>query len=120
MSVFYKTANIKSQYILQEAENRKNPAILLLHGYPSSSHMYRNLIKELEDEYYIIAPDLPGFGNSDQPSINEFEYTFGNFSYVINGLVEEIKLEKYSIYVHDMELQLDSDWQSTILNEFKR
>ncbi|HSF51455.1 MAG TPA: alpha/beta fold hydrolase [Nitrososphaeraceae archaeon] len=51
----------------------ENPTILLLHGYPASSHMYRNLIKELEDEYHIIAPDYPGFGNSDQLPINKFE-----------------------------------------------
>ncbi len=82
MSILYKTANINGVNIFyREAGNRKNPTILLLHGYPSSSHMYRNLIKELEDEYYIIAPDYPGFGNSDQPSINEFEYTFDNFSF---------------------------------------
>jgi pimeloyl-ACP methyl ester carboxylesterase len=63
--------------------------------------MYRNLIKELADEYHTIAPDYPGFGNSDQPPMNEFEYTFDNLSNVINNFVEEIKLEKYTIYVHD-------------------
>ena len=102
MSIFYKTANINGVNIFyREAGNRKNPTILLLHGYPSSSNMYRNLIKELENEYYIIAPDYPGFGNSDQPSINEFEYTFDNLSNAINNFVEKIKVEKYSIYVHD-------------------
>jgi pimeloyl-ACP methyl ester carboxylesterase len=75
--------------------------ILLLHGFPSSSHMYRNLINELADEYHIIAPDYPGFGNSDQPPIDQFEYTFDNLANVINNFVEGIKLEKYSIYVHD-------------------
>jgi pimeloyl-ACP methyl ester carboxylesterase len=63
--------------------------------------MYRDLIKELADEYHIVAPDYPGFGNSDQPPMNEFEYTFDNLANVINNFVEEIKLEKYSIYVHD-------------------
>lgn len=100
--VLYKTANINGVNVFyREAGNRKNPTILLLHGFPSSSHMYRNLIKELADEYHTIAPDYPGFGNSDQPPMNDFEYTFDNLSNVINNFVEEIKLEKYSIYVHD-------------------
>jgi pimeloyl-ACP methyl ester carboxylesterase len=55
----------------------------------------------LADEYHVIAPDYPGFENSDQPPMNEFEYTFDNLAKVINDFVEEIKLEKYSIYVHD-------------------
>jgi len=85
----------------REAENAKKSTILLLHGFPSSSHMFRNLINELADEYNIIAPDYPGFGNSDQPPIDEFEYTFDNFANVINNFVQEIKLDKYSIYVHN-------------------
>ena len=62
----------------RQAENMKKPTILLLHGFPSSSHMFRNLIRELGDEYNIIAPDYPGFVISDQPSIDEFGYTFDN------------------------------------------
>jgi pimeloyl-ACP methyl ester carboxylesterase len=77
------------------------PTILLLHGFPSSSHMFRNLIRELADEYNIIAPDYPRLGNSDQPPIDEFECTFDNLANVINNFVEDIKLDKYSIYVHD-------------------
>ena len=98
----YKTIDINGVDIFyREAGNSNNPSILLLHGFPSSSHMYRNLINELADEYHIIAPDYPGFGNSDQPQINEFEYTFENMANVINDFVEEIKLNNYSIYVHD-------------------
>jgi pimeloyl-ACP methyl ester carboxylesterase len=63
--------------------------------------MYRNLITKLMDEYHIIAPDYPGFGNSDQPGMDEFEYTFDNLAHVINDFVEKLKLEKFSIYVHD-------------------
>jgi pimeloyl-ACP methyl ester carboxylesterase len=100
--VLYKTANINGVNVFYwQVGNRKNPTILLLHGFPSSSHMYRNLIKELADEYNTIAPDYPGFGNSDQPPMNAFEYTFDNLSNVINDFVEEIKLDKYTIYVHD-------------------
>src|SRR5215831_5629645 len=98
----YKTVNVNGVNIFyREAENLKKPTILLLHGFPSSSHMFRNLIRELADEYNIIAPDYPGFGNSDQPPIDEFEYTFDNLANVINNFVEEIKLDKYTIYVHN-------------------
>jgi pimeloyl-ACP methyl ester carboxylesterase len=100
--IHYKTVKVDGVNIFfRQAENMKKPTILLLHGFPSSSHMFRNLIKELADEYNIIAPDYPGFGNSDQPPIDEFEYTFDNLANVINNFVEGIKLDKYSIYVHD-------------------
>lgn len=89
-TVQYKTANINGLDIFyRQAGNRKNQTILLLHGFPSSSHMYRNLISELADEYHTIAPDYPGFGNSDQPPMNEFEYTFDNLSNVINNFVKK-------------------------------
>lgn len=98
----YKTVKVDGANIFfRHAENMKKPTILLLHGFPSSSHMFRNLIRELGDEYNVIAPDYPGFGNSDQPPIDQFEYTFDNLANVINNFVEELKLDKYSIYVHD-------------------
>jgi pimeloyl-ACP methyl ester carboxylesterase len=72
VTIQYKIIKINGLGIFyREAGSRKNPTILLLHGFPSSSHMFRNLIKELADEYHIIAPDYPGFGNSDQPPIDE-------------------------------------------------
>ncbi|MFS0602019.1 alpha/beta fold hydrolase [Peribacillus frigoritolerans] len=102
MLVQYKTVNINNINIFyREAGNTSNPTIILLHGFPSSSHMYRNLITKLMDEYHIIAPDYPGFGNSDQPGMDEFEYTFDNLAHLINDFVEKLKLEKFSIYVHD-------------------
>jgi pimeloyl-ACP methyl ester carboxylesterase len=102
MSVQYNTITVNNINIFyREAGNRKNPTILLLHGFPSSSHMFRNLINELMDDYHIIAPDYPGFGNSDQPGIDEFEYTFDHLASLINQFVEELNLEKYSVYVHD-------------------
>lgn len=102
MSVQYKTINIQNINVFyREAGNRSNPTILLLHGFPSSSHMYRNLIIKLMDEYHIIAPDYPGFGNSDQPGMDEFEYTFDSIANLINEFVKTLKLGKYSIYVHD-------------------
>jgi pimeloyl-ACP methyl ester carboxylesterase len=100
--VLYKTVNLNGVKIFyRESGNRNHPTILLFHGFPASSHMYQNLIEELADEYHIIAPDFPGFGNSDQPLPNEFEYTFDNLANVMNDFVEDIKLSKYSIYVHD-------------------
>ena len=94
----YKTVKVDGINIFfRQAGNLKKPTILLLHGFPSSSHMFRNLIKELADEYNIIAPDYPGFGNSDQPPIDEFEYTFDNLANIINNFVEGMKLYKYSI-----------------------
>lgn len=102
MSIQYKTIKVSNINVFyREAGDKSNPTILLLHGFPSSSHMYRNLIAELMDEYHIIAPDYPGFGNSDQPKQDEFEYTFENISNLINQFVETIGLNKYSIYVHD-------------------
>jgi pimeloyl-ACP methyl ester carboxylesterase len=102
MLIQYKTVNINNINIFyREAGNKSNPSILLLHGFPSSSHMYRYLINNLMDEYHIIAPDYPGFGNSEQPGMDEFEYTFDNLAVLINELVEKLKLEKFSIYVHD-------------------
>ncbi|SFP37565.1 alpha/beta fold hydrolase [Salibacterium halotolerans] len=102
MLVEYKTVSIKNVTIFyREVGDRGNPTILLLHGFPSSSHMYRNLIPELMDQYHVVAPDYPSFGNSDQPGMEEFEYTFDNFASLMNQFVEELKLEKYSLYVHD-------------------
>ena len=102
MSVQYNTITVNNINIFyREAGDKKNPTILLLHGFPSSSHMFRNLINELIDDYHIIAPDYPGFGNSDQPGIDEFEYTFDHLASVIIQFIEELKLEKFSLYVHD-------------------
>ncbi|MCM3626188.1 alpha/beta hydrolase [Paenibacillus glycanilyticus] len=102
MIVLHKTATVNGLNIFyREAGSKDRPTILLLHGFPSSSHMFRNLIVRLADSYHIIAPDYPGFGNSDQPSTTEFDYTFDNLAHVINGFVEQLGLNKYSLYVHD-------------------
>ncbi|WP_026293999.1 alpha/beta fold hydrolase [Saccharibacillus kuerlensis] len=101
--------NVKNKYaqvnglnlFYREAGNRKNPTVLLLHGFPSSSHMYRNLIVRLADRYHVIAPDYPGFGSSDQPTTAEFTYTFENLANLIDAFAEQLNLEQYSIYVHD-------------------
>ena len=77
------------------------PTILLLHGFPTSSHMFRNLIPALADKYHVIAPDYPGFGYSSAPATEEFEYTFDNLARVIELFTEKLALQKYSIYLMD-------------------
>lgn len=98
----YKTIDIDGVEIFyREAGDKTKPAILLFHGYPSSSHMFRNLITELSDSYYLIAPDYPGFGQSEQPSDLDYEYTFDNLAKTMMNLVEKLQIEKYSIYLQD-------------------
>ncbi len=98
----YKTQKVNGVNIFyREAGDRSNPTILLLHGFPSSSHMYRNLMPKLSDSYHVVAPDYPGFGNSDQPDMNDFEYSFNHLSLLIADFVDELNLKTFSIYVHD-------------------
>ncbi|RBQ07859.1 alpha/beta fold hydrolase [Pedobacter miscanthi] len=77
------------------------PVILLLHGYPTSSHMFRNLIPILSEKYRVIAPDLPGFGYSDAPANTEFSYTFDNLTKYIQGLINILSLKRFAVYVFD-------------------
>ncbi len=77
------------------------PVVLLLHGYPTSSHMFRNLIPLLNDQYHVIAPDLPGFGYSDAPSYETFKYTFDNLAGVMQGFIDQLGLKRFAIYVFD-------------------
>src|SRR5579872_5065359 len=83
----------------REAGYKTSPTLLLLHGFPSSSHMFRNLIHELADQYRVIAPDLPGFGFSDVPTRNSFRYTFENLATVIGKFADQIAGERFAIYV---------------------
>ena len=85
----------------REAGNRNSPAVLLLHGFPSSSHMFRELIPLLADAYHLVAPDLPGFGFSDAPPRAQFAYTFDNLARVISQFTEELGLRRYAIYIFD-------------------
>ena len=85
----------------REAGPRDAPAVLLLHGFPSSSHMYRNLIPALADRYRVIAPDFPGFGRSSMPTREEFAYTFANLTRVTDRLVQALGLDRYTLYVMD-------------------
>lgn len=85
----------------REAGNPKNPVIVLLHGFPSSSHMYREVLRALSDDYYLIAPDYPGFGNSSFPSVTEYGYTFDNIAKTMNHFLEKRGLKKYSLMIQD-------------------
>ena len=85
----------------REAGPATAPTILLLHGFPTSSHMYRNLIPALADRYHIVAPDLPGFGFSDAPDRKRFPYTFENLAKVIDNFTQTIGLERFTLYIFD-------------------
>ena len=100
--VLNKTVEVDGVEIFyREAGNKDAPTILLLHGYPTSSHMFRNLMVDLADDYHLLAPDYPGFGNSEQPPMSEFEYSFDNMAVIVEGFLEKMKVEKYSIYLMD-------------------
>lgn len=101
-SIAYKTLAIDGVNIFyREAGSRSNPVILLLHGFPSSSHMYRDLMNDLADRYYLIAPDYPGFGNSDMPDRDNYTYTFDNLSVTIEKFIDALKLTRFSMYMQD-------------------
>ncbi|MFT7071209.1 MAG: pimeloyl-ACP methyl ester carboxylesterase [Patiriisocius sp.] len=85
----------------REAGDVDKPTILLLHGYPTSSHMFRNLITDLSVRYHVLAPDYPGYGRSGQPRMSEFNYTFDNMADIVEGFLKELNVEKYSIYLMD-------------------
>ena len=85
----------------RESGQERAPVILLLHGYPTSSHMFRNLIPILAENYRVIAPDLPGFGYTDKPDHESFTYTFDNLAAHIQGFIDQLKLTRFAIYVFD-------------------
>jgi pimeloyl-ACP methyl ester carboxylesterase len=90
-----------SKIFYREAGPKTAPTILLLHGFPTSSHMFRNLIPTIADRYHVIAPDLPGFGFSDAPDRKRFRYTFENLANLIGKFTETIGLDRYAIYIFD-------------------
>ena len=85
----------------REAGDKQKPTVLLLHGYPTSSHMFRNLINDLADDFHLIAPDYPGYGRSEQPPMAEFDYTFENLSNIMKTLLDELGIKKFSLYLMD-------------------
>ena len=102
MTITYRTINVDGQNIFyREAGSPNAPTILLLHGFPTSSHMFRNLISDLSDRFHLIAPDYPGFGNSSMPTIDEFNYTFDHLAEVIEKFIQALGLKRYSLYLMD-------------------
>lgn len=86
----------------REAGDKDNaPTILLLHGFPTSSHMFRNLIPALAHNFHLVAPDYPGFGYSSMPSADKFEYTFDHLAEIVDKFLTQIGVERYSLYVMD-------------------
>jgi pimeloyl-ACP methyl ester carboxylesterase len=98
----YQHATVDGHKIFyREAGSKTAPTILLLHGFPTSSHMFRNLIPALSDHYHVVAPDLPGFGFSDAPDRKKFRYTFDHLAKVIASFTDAIGLKTFAIYVFD-------------------
>jgi pimeloyl-ACP methyl ester carboxylesterase len=100
--VRYRTTEIDGLEIFyREAGSPDAPTLLLLHGFPTSSHMFRDLIPALADEYHLIAPDYPGYGNSSMPAVDEFDYTFDRFAEIVDKLTVKLGLDRYSLYLMD-------------------
>jgi len=100
--VFYRSAKVDGLNIFyREAGPANAPTIVLLHGFPTSSHMFRNLIPQLAVSYRVIAPDYPGFGESDAPDASAFDYTFDHLANVIDHFLDQKHVTRYSIYIQD-------------------
>src|SRR5438309_6407090 len=101
-NVSYRKADVEGFSIFyHEAGPKVAQTLLLLHGFPTASHMFRDLIPQLADRFHVIAPDLPGFGQSDMPERTKFSYTFGNIAGAIDRFTEVIGLDRFAIYVFD-------------------
>jgi pimeloyl-ACP methyl ester carboxylesterase len=100
--VTYHTAKVDGvDMFYREAGPKDAPVLLLLHGFPTSSHMFRNLIPQLADKYHVIAPDYPGFGQSGMPDRSKFAYTFDNYAQVVDKLIHQLGVNRYALYVMD-------------------
>ncbi|WP_266180829.1 alpha/beta fold hydrolase [Dyella humicola] len=101
-TISYRKADVDGFNVFyREAGSPSKPKLLLLHGFPSSSHMFRDLIPLLSDQFHIVAPDLPGFGLSDRPSRETFSYTFDSIAKVIERFTEVIGFDRFAVYVFD-------------------
>ena len=101
-TVHYRAAAINGvNMFYREAGPVDGPVVLLLHGFPTSSHMFRNLIPKLAHTYHVIAPDYPGFGESDAPDRSRFSYSFANYAEMIDVLLDKLGASHYAMYVMD-------------------
>ncbi len=95
--IYHRTANIEGLDIYyRDTGNSDNPTVILLHGFPTSSHMFRTLIPKLADDYYVIAPDYPGYGNSPMLLVGEFDYTFEHMAAIVEQLISKLELKNIS------------------------
>ena len=102
MTIRFNTVDVDGlKLFYREAGDASRPTVLLLHGFPSASHMFRDLIPELADNYHVVAPDLPGFGMTEQPARDRFGYNFENITNVVDRFTEVRGLTKFAIYVFD-------------------
>jgi pimeloyl-ACP methyl ester carboxylesterase len=102
MIVQFKTVDVDGLNLFyREAGDPTRPAVLLLHGFPSASHMFRDLIPGLANHYHVVAPDLPGFGMTEQPARDQFSYTFDNIAHIVDRFTEVLGLGRFAIYVFD-------------------
>jgi pimeloyl-ACP methyl ester carboxylesterase len=100
--IAYRTVDVDGLPVFyREAGALDAPALVLLHGFPSASHMFRELMPLLADQYHLVAPDLPGFGRSAMPAREDFDYTFDNLAGVISRLTEVLGLDRFALYVFD-------------------
>ena len=101
-AIHYRTADVEGLKVFyREAGGPDAPMLLLLHGFPSAGHMFRELMPQLAEQFHVVAPDLPGFGRSDMPGRDKFHYTFDNIARVIDRFTEIVGLKRFAIYVFD-------------------
>ncbi|MBP1161658.1 pimeloyl-ACP methyl ester carboxylesterase [Rhodococcus sp. PvR044] len=98
----HRTATIDGlEVFYRESGHPDNPTLVLLHGFPSSSHMFRNLISELADEFHVVAPDHIGFGRSSMPAVDEFDYSFDRLAEITDQLLGRLGIDRFALYIQD-------------------
>ena len=109
----YQTIDVEGIKIFyREAGDPAKPTLLLLHGFPSASHMFRDLMPALADHFHLIAPDYPGFGQSQSPDRDHFNYTFDHLAQVMDHFLDQLKINQFLMYVFDYGAPSVFDWKA--------